>query len=820
MGFDLVGGRRLLLAGGGPAWAWLIAGALAATLLVLLYRTERRLVSRRAGLALLGFRLAAAAVLVAFLFEPIAERTVTEILRSRLVLGVDLSDSMTTIDPARPEADRRKLAELLDLGPDEPSERLSRREVARRLVAGRWLKAIADVHEVEPIGFARESWPGDPQSLDALMRGVEPIDGGGATDWSSVLADGLRDDGEGVVGVVLLTDGRENAVGDPSGPIADRLAARGIPIYPVLIGSSRPPRDAAVAAVKASENVYKGDVAVIEATLKIDAPPGTELPVILERPGAEPIRKTAAATSDGSRPIVVFRVPMETVGAQTLSVQVGPLDDDARPDNDRKTVAVQVLDDKARVLLVDGEARWEFRYVRNALARDPRVVVDAVVFHQPGYGQGEAEAEGTYARGLPALREPTETDRNPADPLGSFDAIILGDVPAEDLSTETWERIDRYVAGRGGTLIVNAGPRGWPALLDAQDLARRMAPVIDPRPAAFDPQAIDPDRSALPTGVRLELATAATVDSWPMLQFAAETVSNQAAWATLPQLPWALAGQPKPGATVLAQVAGTGTGAGSDSGPEGSTAGSAVIAAQPYGLGKVLWVGTNGTWRWRYRVGDAYHHRFWGQAIRWAASGKLAAGNRLVRFGVDQARPRDDRNVRVQARFTEDARGIGPSTIVAARIFRDGDGDDDNDGDAVALVPLRARADLPGAFEGDAPILPAGRYVVRLDVPELADALRAEGALPEAPLEVVPRETSERVELAAHRDPLERLATATGGKVFNDADAGALPELLKTRTVERTRTVETPIWDQPLALALFFALLSSEWWLRKRAGLP
>ena len=46
-------------------------------------------------------------------------------------------------------------------------------------------------------------------------------------------------------------------------------------------------------------------------------------------------------------------------------------------------MVVRVADDKARVLLVDGEARWEFQYLRNALARDPRVAVDAVVFRQP-----------------------------------------------------------------------------------------------------------------------------------------------------------------------------------------------------------------------------------------------------------------------------------------------------------------------------------------------------------------------------------------------------------------------------------------------------
>ena len=32
--------------------------------------------------------------------------------------------------------------------------------------------------------------------------------------------------------------------------------------------------------------------------------------------------------------------------------------------------------------------------------------------------------------------------------------------------------------------------------------------------------------------------------------------------------------------------------------------------------------------------------------------------------------------------------------------------------------------------------------------------------------------------------------------------------------------IETTLWDQPAALILFFALLTVEWALRKRAGLP
>ena len=157
----------------------------------------------------------------------------------------------------------------------------------------------------------------------------------------------------------------------------------------------------------------------------------------------------------------------------------------------------------------------------------------------------------------------------------------------------------------------------------------------------------------------------------------------------------------------------------------------------PYGLGKVLWIGTDGTWRWRHRVGDAYHHRFWGQAVRWAASGKLAAGNRLVRFGPDRPKIDDGESARLRARFADDAPGVNPSLLVAARVFKASRDQKTPtsasiEGEAVAVVPLRPKLGEPRAFEGPAPPLPPGRYVIRLNVPQLADALKAEGPPPEA----------------------------------------------------------------------------------------
>jgi hypothetical protein len=93
--------------------------------------------------------------------------------------------------------------------------------------------------------------------------------------------------------------------------------------------------------------VYRGDVASIEATLKINGAPGRDVAVTLDRPGALPMRQTvqAPAEGDGARP-VTFRVPLDEVGTVPLTVAVAPLDGDVRPDNDRRTVTVQVADER------------------------------------------------------------------------------------------------------------------------------------------------------------------------------------------------------------------------------------------------------------------------------------------------------------------------------------------------------------------------------------------------------------------------------------------------------------------------------------------
>ena len=388
MTFDLFGDRRLLLAGSRLGGFWIAAGVLALVLLLVLYREERRLVSRRVGLGLLSLRLGAAAVLVLALFEPIAAETFRTVLKGRVIVAVDVSESMATPDPGRSADERARLANTLQLSPGAALDTLPRREVARRLLDARDapIARIAREHAVDAFAFARATTPTTLASLADRPEATGPARRSRrADDRLAARA------GRGAQGTRRRPGARRGAADRrpaerPDRPAADRRSPKsslGIPVYPVLIGTTQPPRDAAIAAVKAPESVYKGDVASLDVTLKLDGYAGREVAVTLDRPGASPMRQVVAAPADGSRPVVTFRVPMDEVGTVPLSVAIDPLEGDIRPDNDRRIVSVQVADDKARVLLVDGEARWEFRYLRNALARDPRVAVEAVVFHQP-----------------------------------------------------------------------------------------------------------------------------------------------------------------------------------------------------------------------------------------------------------------------------------------------------------------------------------------------------------------------------------------------------------------------------------------------------
>ena len=78
------------------------------------------------------------------------------------------------------------------------------------------------------------------------------------------------------------------------------------------------------------------------------------------------VSATGDARAQVMQLIDVYRARVVDVGPESLIVEAKPNREDPRPENNVRSARVNVIEYKPRVLLIDDEARWEFRYLRNA----------------------------------------------------------------------------------------------------------------------------------------------------------------------------------------------------------------------------------------------------------------------------------------------------------------------------------------------------------------------------------------------------------------------------------------------------------------------
>ena len=114
---------------GSSGWLLLLSAAAlgASVCIVLLFNYERRLVSHRLGVTLLVLRLAAVLVIFLALLEPMLVWTFDREQTGRVLVAIDVSESMETADQHASEAEKLRLARALGMiGNDATDLRLDR----------------------------------------------------------------------------------------------------------------------------------------------------------------------------------------------------------------------------------------------------------------------------------------------------------------------------------------------------------------------------------------------------------------------------------------------------------------------------------------------------------------------------------------------------------------------------------------------------------------------------------------------------------------------------------------------------------------------
>ncbi len=563
------------------------------------------------------------------------------------------------------------------------------------------------------------------------------------------------------------------------------------------MGSDRKPKDLAIAVLESPPSAFLHDKPVVRATLRTSGFTDTDVTVELQRTDvadSPPERKVIRPT--GATANVEFAIDAEEVGRRRYRLTAVSQPEETRSDNNERQFTLQVVDDKARLLILDGEPRWEFRYLETALHRDERVEVDAIVFRQPFMG---LLPDTFFPR---VLTLPEDFRQAEESPFSRYDLVIVGDVTPQQMPEEAWRWLDRYVRDEGGTLVMAAGKRSFP-MQHRSDVVQSLLPVVDLAEQKID-QA-DNVGSPRERGFGWQITPEGA--AFDVLRFAQNDDENRTVWNDLPGHSWGLVGTAKPGATVwaAARVRGMQPGLQWDR--------THALFAQHYvGAGQVVWLGVDSTWRWRYGIGDAYHHRFWGQLARWAADFKSSVGNEFVKFGIDRPSLATSEETTIRARW--DARFLkkNPQLKARARVFRVENGIEEE----AALIDLKPVEGRPLIAEGRVSRLKAGEYRVRLE----ADGAELGAAPIQAELLVTEPLTPELADVSANPEGLAALAQNSGGRLFTAADVADLPQLFEKSAESFERQEQIAVWNHWAVLAILFALLTTEWVLRKLNGLP
>jgi hypothetical protein len=733
-----------------------------------------------------------------------------------VAIVLDDSASMSTADryqDPQVQAVANQLAETAGLNSQE------RLALAQALVAGPkndWITSLLTQRKVKVHVYhcsgraARIADVTAPEEIDHALDQVRALKAEPRND-SSQLGTAVRQvindfRGSSLSAIVMLTDG-VTTEGEDLVKVSHYASQYGVPLYFVGIGDEHDRRDLALHDLQAEDSVYVNDQIVFELRLTGHGYNNLTVPVRLREKGKDKVLdETQVAVDPQGKPVKVRLKHRPTeVGEKHYVIDTPVLPDEAEADNNKVERTVDVQDTRLfKVLYVEGEPRWEYRYVKTLLeresARKGNKTIDLRVLlldADPDFATEDKSAIAEF---------PLKTD------LNKYDVVLLGDVDPKHpkMGDKNVQALADFVKERGGGLLMIAGQRYSPWVW-------RNTPLGDVLPieVARDAPPEEPE-GGRPDSYRPELTPMGRLH--PIFRFSPDEHDNEEIWDHLREMYWYAEGyHSKPAAEVLAvhpKVRAEAKVPGRDPGE-----GHPLVVQQFVGAGRCLFFGFDETWRWRYREDELRFNQFWIQTVRYLARSRLGR----VELRVDRQTPyRRGEPIKITVRFPDDAAPPGPETEVKVVVERrpprqPGQAEDQ----AKAVAPIETQtvqlARVEGSrstFEGLLTRTPEGEYQLWLSAPTVA------GQKPRCECRVL-APPGEMELLRMNQADMERAAEESHGRFYTLAEAGHLLNDLPAGTRVTLNAQGPPLlfWNHVLVLLLALGFLTSEWVLRKRKHL-
>jgi len=698
--------------------------------------------SRTAILEVLRMTAALAAVIL--LWQPEWRTILHPDTKPKIAILWDDSKSMTTVDAPLPPA----LSDRADI--------VSRADWVKKYLASNLWKSLEakGANELVVLPFAT------PDKNQPALSG---------SDLETPLSEALEKQSN-LRAVVLLSDGDYN-LGQPPVAAAQKMRLRGVPLFPIAVGSETRLPDLDLLSVTAPSYGIIGENVQIPFTIRSSLDRQVRTIVRLrDESGHEHTKDIVIPPNAETYDSVLWRLEKE--GSSTLELSIPVADGELIASNNSRRFVISGRPEKIRVLVIESLPRWEYRFLRNALSRDPGVELSCLLFH-PALGPGGGK---DYIQEFPPKLED----------LAKYDVIFLGDVGVtkDQLTKDQCALIRGLVENQASGVVFLPGSQGNQFSLLDTELSDLMPVILD-----------DAHHGGMAESIAspLSLTTEGRASLLTMLGNNEE--ENPGIWRRLPGFYWyAPVIKAKGGSEVLAVHANR----------RGKYGPIPLLVTKPAGNGKVLFMGIDSAWRWRRGVEDLYHYRFWGQVARWMSYQRNMASGQRVRVFFTPERPEPGATVTLNANaFDPNGAPLEKGVVAVDLTAPDG---------RTQRIELQKNASAWGAFSGRFKVDLPGVWKIRAtatgaeDKP-LSTTLLAQG------VEI------EKTGQPARPEVLEEMAKVSRGRVIRPAQLADLVRDINALPEPRPLEARIPLWSHWAALVALISLLGLFWTGRKLNGM-
>ena len=743
-----------------PVWLALVA-IMSVAWIVYAYQSRNRLSPSRRRMTLFWMLFAAVIPLVLLLNPVWVEALPPPDGRPLVTMVIDTSASMNVSD-------------------DDGSETRIERAIE---LANEVTDSLDSIYETRWVTFDEFARRGGPMEVGA------DVEVGKRSDLAGALTSAVDGDRARGQAVVLLSDGAHN-VGSSDRAVAAAKAGRGrgVSVFPVTVARPMEVKNLSVHSGNSMRMGFVEQPVVLSATVRSRGLPTASVRVDLTRDDEVIQTQTLMMERDQSLD-VDFNIQPEGVGLFRYEVRVEDLVGEASSLDNKGSLSVRVLDAPIGVLLLEGKPYWDSKFLARNLSADPSIRLESLVMlksdrflHrvqstpviEPESAASESETEESQqesAGSWQIVPDPTSV-LGRSESLRRYQIIVLGRDAEAYLDETTLARLRDWVAVDGGSIVC---ARGAPQSTLSAKLGR-MLPVRW--------------TDAVERRTRVNLTPGSDDEGWLAVTSDSDPLTSMPSLITA-SLPQTRGGLPR----VLA------------SGTDGEES-IPIVSYQPFGAGRTVVVEGAGMWRWAllppdYAAADRTYGRLWNGLLQWLVSRVALA-------------PGQDRTLQAdQLKFSSEE--VATATLLVRASVSTAEQpkvrlshEDSAETREVLCEPV---GDAPGVYQVRFGQLAAGSY--RAELVDAASSDRSVTAFE------VRQPIGEALELNPNAKLLQAIASESGGKVLDSADADAIADAVNRQIVAGlpVETTQSPAWDRWWVLGCGMGLMTMGWIVRRRNGL-